>query len=325
MSRREGAGAGRLGGGGAGFGAGVAVGADDAGRFQDGCPVAQDDVAIRTASSDNRIDGGGLGEDSARQQGHTGSSRAHAGPGGLSCPGSPSLPPLPAPLVTLFLFDIDGTLLRTDGVGRRSVARAVEAHFGRPFGFDAVSFSGKTDPQILREVLASGGVTGEAADAALPDVLRAFEGHMLEEITPARLTLLPGVARVLDALAARPGVTLAVLTGNLQTTAYAKLRAVGLDHHFPFGAFGSDAEARRELPAVALARAHAHTGTAFEPSRVVVVGDTEHDVMCARVIGARAVAVATGHHDRAALEAHAPDVLLDSCEDADAFLAAVLP
>ena len=226
--------------------------------------------------------------------------------------------------MTLFLFDIDGTLLRTDGVGRRAVSRALETYFGRTFGFDAVSFSGKTDPQILREVLAGGGVEGDAADAHLPELLGVFEGHMLETITPERITVLPGVAALLGRLAARGDVVLALLTGNLESTAFAKLRAAGLDHHFGFGAFGSDAEVRRDLPAVALARAEAHLGHRFAPTHVVVVGDTEHDVACARVIGARAVAVATGHHDRAALQAHAPDVLLDSFEDVEAFLAAVL-
>lgn len=221
--------------------------------------------------------------------------------------------------MTLFLFDIDGTLLRTDGVGRRAVARALEAHFGRAFAFDAVSFSGKTDPQILREVLTLGGVPD--ADAHLPALLDAFEQHMHATITPARITVLPGVRGLLDRLAARGDVVLALLTGNLESTAFAKLRAADLAHHFAFGAFGSDHERRQALPAVALARAEQHLGHRFDPVRVVVVGDTEHDVACARVIGARAVAVATGHHDRAALEAHAPDVLLDSCEDADALLA----
>ncbi|HYE57257.1 MAG TPA: HAD family hydrolase [Rhodothermales bacterium] len=224
--------------------------------------------------------------------------------------------------MTLFLFDIDGTILRTDGVGRRAVAHAVEAYFGRSFPFDAVSFSGKTDPQIMREVLTLGGIAD--ADAHLPGLLAAFEQHMHATITPERITVLPGVADLLDRLAARDDVVLALLTGNLESTAFAKLRAAGLDHHFAFGAFGSDAEIRNDLPAVALARAEQHLGHRFDPKRVVIVGDTEHDVACARVIGACAVAVATGHHDRAALEAHAPDHLFDSCEDAEAFLEAVL-
>ena len=227
--------------------------------------------------------------------------------------------------MTLFLFDLDGTLLRTDGVGRRAVARALTVHFGRVLPFDEISFSGRTDPAIFRAILRASGVPDDETDAALPDLLRHFEAEMIETITPARVTALDGAADLVHALASRSDVALGLVTGNVEATAYAKLRAIGLDAPFAHGAFGSDHEIRDHLPPIAIERAEAHTRRRFAPDTVVVVGDTEHDVACARTSGLRAVAVATGHFDRAHLEAHAPDVVLDDLRDAAAFIAATLP
>ena len=104
----------------------------------------------------------------------------------------------------------------------------------------------------------------------------------------------PGVVDLVQALARDPRVTLALLTGNLEPGARLKVEPLGLNHHFPFGAFGSDHEDRYRLPPVAVERARAHTGHAFSGKRVVIVGDSIHDVRCGRSLGVRAVAVATG-------------------------------
>jgi phosphoglycolate phosphatase-like HAD superfamily hydrolase len=92
-----------------------------------------------------------------------------------------------------------------------------------------------------------------------------------------------------------------------------KLRQFGLDGRFAFGAFGDDGEDRNAVARVAVRRAAERTGLA--PERCIVVGDTEHDITCARAAGARAVAVATGTRQRSELEPHAPDLLLDDLAD----------
>jgi phosphoglycolate phosphatase-like HAD superfamily hydrolase len=220
--------------------------------------------------------------------------------------------------VKLFLFDIDGTLLHTNGLGRRSVEATLLAHHGRPISTAPVSFSGKTDPQIFREILRE--VVEEAAlDGAVAAALATYQAEMHRRMGEAELVLLPGVRPLLERLA-DADAPLGLLTGNVEPMAYLKLARLGLDGFFAFGAFGSDHEDRNCLAGVAVARAEARTGRRFAGRDVVVIGDTPRDVACGRAVGAFVVAVASGHFDRAALAAHAPDLLLDSLEEAEPLL-----
>ncbi len=224
----------------------------------------------------------------------------------------------------LLLFDIDGTLLRTDGAGRPAVEAALSDLVGRSVSAEGVSFSGKTDPQILREVLTRADADAAWLDGRFAEAVERFQSEMGQRLREARVTALPGVLDLLARLADDARFQLGLLTGNLRPMAYQKVGAIGLgEADFPFGAFGSDAEDRNALPAVAAERAEAFAGRPFAPDEVVVVGDTPLDVACARHHGCRAVAVATGRYDRAALAEHAPNALLDDLSDADTFLDAV--
>lgn len=211
----------------------------------------------------------------------------------------------------LFLFDIDGTILNTHGAGRRSVERALSRVFDRPISTRGVIFSGKTDPQILHEVLAMHGIDPAAVNGAFEAGLAAYAEVMHEELQPERITLLPGVADLIARLADTPNVQLGLLTGNLEAMAYLKLKAVGLDAFFPFGAFGSDHADRYQLPPIAVHRAFHHTGRQFTGKEIVIIGDTEHDVLCGRALDVYAVAVCTGHYSRETLAMLNPDLLLD--------------
>lgn len=220
----------------------------------------------------------------------------------------------------LVLFDIDGTLLRTDGAGREAMTRTLAAHFDRPFGFDAVSFSGKTDPQIFREILTLAGHTDGEIDAELPALLDAYTETMLAGLTAERITVLPGVPEAVAALARRGDVRLGLVTGNVERVAFAKLDLVGLAAPFVhtgrlLGGFGSDSGHRPDLPGIALERAHAAHSHRFAGDRVWIVGDTPHDLLCGRGIGAQAVGVATGHYTRADLDGHGAALLLDDLRD----------
>lgn len=215
----------------------------------------------------------------------------------------------------LLLFDIDGTLLETGGIGRRAVEAALSELAGRPISTEGLSFSGKTDPQILREVLALNGAEADLLNGRFAEVVAAYQAMLPRLLTASMVRALPGAAALVERLAAEEAVQLALLTGNLREMAYLKLGAIGLGGHFPFGAFGCDSEDRNALPAVAVERALAHAGRAFAPADVLVIGDTPRDIACARAHGARAVAVATGRFARAELAEHAPDALLDSLEE----------
>lgn len=194
----------------------------------------------------------------------------------------------------LLLFDIDGTILTTRGVGRRAMAEALSVLWGRSITTEGIAFSGRTDPQIMRDVLVTSGVPADEIDDLLPVALDRFAEVACTIIQPENVDVLAGVAELIDHLAERDDVQLGLVTGNLKATAYRKLDAAGLAQHFPFGAFGCDHAERDHLPPVAVRRAHAHTGRSFRGREVVVIGDTEHDIRCGRGIGAFAVGVCTG-------------------------------
>lgn len=220
----------------------------------------------------------------------------------------------------LLLFDIDGTLLTTNGRGRDAFRQSIEEVFRRPFNPDLISFAGKTDQQILSEILHQMGLDRDGDPTAFERALDLYSSTMASILDESWVDVLPGVRSLLGRLAAEPGVQLALLTGNLRETAYLKLRLGGIESHFPFGAFGSDDPNRYRLPPIAVDRAFEHTGYRYSGREVVIIGDTEHDIGCGREIRAISVAVCTGRFDREELARHRPDVLLDNLADTDGFL-----
>jgi phosphoglycolate phosphatase len=138
-----------------------------------------------------------------------------------------------------------------------------------------------------------------------------------------RRRVLPGVRPLLERLAHRGNVHLGLLTGNVEAGARAKLAPFGLNAYFPTGGFGSDHGDRREVARHAAARVARHAGREVPPDRVVVIGDTENDVDCARANGFRAVAVLTGWCSREALASAGPDALLEDLADLEASLRAL--
>lgn len=229
-------------------------------------------------------------------------------------------------MTTVVLFDIDGTILWTDGVGRRAVNRALEEVFGTqpPDGHE---FDGKTDPQIVRELMSLAGVSAERIEKGLPDAISRYVELLTTELGDADHgdKVYPGVLALLDALEARDDVLLGLLTGNVRDGAMAKLAAVRIDaDRFRVGAFGSDHPARPELPAIARARAEQVTGREVPGARVVVIGDTPADMGCGRGIGARAIGVATGRYTTDALRACDAFAVFPDLSDTTAVVRAIL-
>ena len=226
----------------------------------------------------------------------------------------------------LVLFDVDGTLLLTDGAGRRAIHRALTEIFGATGPTDHW-FDGKTDPQIVRELMRLVGHVDEHIDARMRVLLERYAELLVDELrNPFHVPrALPGVPPLLEALASRDDVILGLLTGNLAVGARAKLAAVGIDPDlFRVGAYGSDHEERPELPAIAQQRAAQLLGTEIRGTDVVIIGDTPSDVLCGRSIGARAIGVATGRYPEEALMAHgAAAVFRDLC-DTDAVVRAIV-
>jgi phosphoglycolate phosphatase-like HAD superfamily hydrolase len=197
---------------------------------------------------------------------------------------------------TLVLFDIDGTLVR-GGPAKHAFHRAMVDAFGTAGDIHVHDFAGKTDPQIARELLTAAGLEGTQVDEGLPALWRRYLEELEAGLAALPMELLPGVSALLDALESAGDAALALLTGNIAEGARLKLGSVGLATRFPVGSFGSDNEARECLPAIAIERATRHWGVAFDPERVVVVGDTPRDVACGLHEGVRTLAVATGRYD----------------------------
>jgi phosphoglycolate phosphatase-like HAD superfamily hydrolase len=230
--------------------------------------------------------------------------------------------------VKLILFDIDGTLLWTDGAGRRAVGAALRDETGSTGPIDTYRLDGKTDPLIVRELLELSGHPNPSDPQCIAAVCDRYVSRLEEELRDNnQARLLPGVHELLAALepAERDGSAMVgLLTGNIERGAILKLRAAGLEPgRFRVGAFGSDSGVRSELPAIAAARASALVPRAFGGANVVILGDTPADVECGRPIGARAIGVATGHYDLAALQRAGADAVLADLGDTTAALAAI--
>jgi phosphoglycolate phosphatase-like HAD superfamily hydrolase len=218
----------------------------------------------------------------------------------------------------ILLFDIDGTLVRTGGAGKAAMEAALAAEFGVGAVRDTVSYSGRTDRAIARDLLAVHGIEPTRSNedrlrdaylARLPDALRERPGQTC-----------PGIPDLLAALRPRGGVVLGLLTGNVRRGAAHKLGHFGLWDYFACGGFGDDHLDRDDVARAAVAEVRSHLGRAFAPEDVWVIGDTPLDVRCARAVGAKAVAVATGWHPADELAAHAPDYLLADLSNPDELL-----
>ncbi len=198
------------------------------------------------------------------------------------------------PRPTIALFDIDGTLIVTGGTGRRSVNRAFGKLHGRADACDSFGFDGMTDKLIARTGLEAIGVevTTEAVDAWIAEYLLALEDEVARA-DPARFRLLPGMQAAIDA-AHGANMAVGLGTGNVREGARIKLERVGVHHHFRFGGFGSDAEARPDVIRIGAERGAADLGVPLAECRVVIIGDTPRDVHAAQSIGGECIAVATG-------------------------------
>jgi phosphoglycolate phosphatase-like HAD superfamily hydrolase len=222
------------------------------------------------------------------------------------------------------LFDIDGTLIKA--VRRPEYRGAIRdiliSVFGTCGRIADVEFAGKTDMAIYREALEPDGISFEGIRECLPRVEAAMVELMDRMATTGEVyRLCPGVKELLEAMSLDHRYVRSLLTGNSERLAEAKLRVAGIGHHFrERGAFGSDAEERDHLPAIAADRISRSLGRQFEPQHFIIVGDTPRDISCARHFGARAVAVASGQHTAEQLAAYSPDALLEDLSDTESVL-----
>ncbi len=223
----------------------------------------------------------------------------------------------------LVLWDVDGTLIDSGGVGAEMFDVALERALGvRPS--TRIRMSGKTDPQIVNEYFDVLDVAQAERDEHLATVLEHLADALAAEEDEIRRQgrVLTGVVDVLEALGRHEGVLQSLLTGNLAPNALVKLRAFGLDRYvdLEIGAYGSDHADRRRLIPFALERTAKLRGRTLDRGDVWVVGDTPNDLACARAGGARCLLVASGRYGPAELADCGPDAVLDDLSDTDALV-----
>ena len=225
----------------------------------------------------------------------------------------------------LVLFDIDGTLLNAGGAGARALRDALVQVFGQTGPIGAYRMGGRTDPQIVRELMTAVGMTEEEIRPRLDELWEVYLGNLRGEVGRARIDPLPGVPALLDRVeAAGDPTVLGLLTGNVREGARIKMQAAGLEFgRFRVGAFGSDHGDRPELPAVATRRARELTGVDYAGKEIVIIGDTPFDIACGEHLGVRTIAVATGSHPAEELAACGPDYLFRDLANVDAVWKAI--
>jgi phosphoglycolate phosphatase-like HAD superfamily hydrolase len=218
----------------------------------------------------------------------------------------------------VFLFDIDGTLLHTGGAGQAAMEAALTREFGVAQSIAGVSMAGRTDRAITADLFSLCRLTAD--EAACRRFVAAYLSHLPQFLQQRPGRVLPGIASLLDALARRDDVLLGLLTGNYRDGARLKLSHYRLDHHFRFGGYGDNHLDRDDVARDALAELHRQFNGNVDLDRVWVIGDTPADVRCGRAIGAKVIAVATGSHTPADLEAARPDHVVPDFTDPAAVL-----
>lgn len=216
----------------------------------------------------------------------------------------------------LLLFDIDGTIITSGGAGERALRCSLRDQFGIDDDLKTIEIAGRTDSGIVRQLCRKFGL-----EESPENFTKFFDGylHHLADLLPkTQGRLLPGIVPLLEELKRREDMVLGLLTGNLARGAELKLRHYDVWHYFEFGAYADDHHDRNELGRFACSRALEHHGAEFPPERIYVLGDTPHDITCARAFGAKAVAIATGNFTREQLAEHRPDYLFDDLSDMQA-------
>jgi len=224
----------------------------------------------------------------------------------------------------LVLFDIDETMIYSDGVGRRAMEAALRKMFDDKIDATGHNMSGKTDPQICHELLSKYGFSPEEIAKRLPETFKLYVELLEKEIEIAeKFGLHSGVSELLNELEQEPGCHLGLLTGNIEEGARIKLQPFDLNTYFAFGAYGSDSANRMDLPKFAHQRAEETFARKFELDEIVIIGDAVNDVLCAQGYGVKAIITATGKTSKATLAELNPDFLFDSLSNTKAVMQAI--
>ena len=210
-------------------------------------------------------------------------------------------------MIVLF-WDIDGTLLTTGRAGMFAWEDSLRELIEGEFDLSNFRTAGMTDYQIARRTLDL--VGADTNPATVERFLRRYEELLPASLPRRQGRVLDNVREILEHLRhQRPDVRSYLLTGNTRAGARAKLTYYGLSEFFPDGAFAEDLGERSTIAARALELAK-RAGPVGDET-IFVIGDTPHDIECAKAIGAKTIAVATGGYSVDELRPHNPWRLFD--------------
>lgn len=216
----------------------------------------------------------------------------------------------------LLLFDIDGTLLHTNGLSKDLFCQALGETFGVEISWSYAHYHGEPDRHLARDLLRRAGIDEKTALKLLPQAFARVGQLWDEQGHTADMVVYPGIRHLLERLSIKEQVMMGQVTANARSAAVGKLRAAKLDSTlFKIGAYGDEADKRADLPPLAMSRAAGLRGHPFSTAEVVIIGDSPADILCAQANGLRSVAVATGRHSTAALASYNPDALLPDLAD----------
>ena len=226
----------------------------------------------------------------------------------------------------LILFDLDGTVLWSDGAGRAAIHRALKDEIGTVGSIDSVPLAGRTDMAIARDLLRAANHPDAERDECVRKVCDRYVELLVGELQSSEqhIRVYVGVHELLETLGARQDAVVGLLTGNVEHGAILKLKAAGIDpKQFQVAAYGSEAYSRDALPPIAISRAGAVMGHIPRGQDVVIIGDTPADMTCGKGISARAIGVATGPFEVAELEAAGGYAVFEDFSDTEAVVAAI--
>ncbi|MCM8776537.1 MAG: HAD family hydrolase [Candidatus Omnitrophica bacterium] len=226
-------------------------------------------------------------------------------------------------MTKMLLFDIDGTLLITGGVGMAAFEKAFqELHGIRDCWGDTIP-DGKTDPLLFEEISAVH-LQRPLTDREYSRLYERYLFYFRREINKTGcFRLMPGVVPLLESLGQDSGILLGIATGNFEEAAWLKLKRGGLDHYFRFGGFGSDARDRVQLLQIAIQRGLDRTGWVLPNENIYVIGDSIRDMEAGNQLGIQTIGVATGKTSLRELAAMNPSYLFEDFSDAQKFLSII--
>ncbi len=223
----------------------------------------------------------------------------------------------------LVLFDIDGTLIKSGSkLHKLAFASAFNKIYGVDTNINVIDHPGKTDKQIIVEVLKKNGLDEQAIRIKIDEAMREMVDFFEKKISAEEFVALDGAQELLEKLK-KNNILLGLVTGNLEPIARAKLKRIKLNEYFKFGGFGNNSENRSNLIKIAIKQAEDNFNFKYN-NNVFIVGDTPRDIKAGREAGVKVITLPTGKYSEKELRAQNPDFLFKNLTCKEEILKAVL-